>query len=74
MTKEIAVDAALENRLSELEEKVNTLFLRLDSLTSPVNETNIRATVADALRTLADEVEDEEIRPAKRHDPNEDEA
>lgn len=64
----------LLERLELLETRVGNLEDRLNAASSPANEANLRAAFAQSLRNLADDIEeDDELTPAPRVDPNEEE-
>ena len=63
----------LREHLKLIEERVEKLEKRLDAVTGPTSDSNIRASLAQALRGIAEEIEDEELVPAGKFDPNEEE-
>jgi len=62
-----------ENQINELRERI--ILLETLQKNTSVDEGDVKAGLAEALRTIADELdtdEDEELRPGRRVDPNED--
>lgn len=55
-----------EERIAQLEERIK----KLEDFIAEMNpEANLRASMAQAFREMADDLEDEELTPAKRFDP-----
>ena len=66
---------SLESTVERLLTAVDSLEHRVGELEALIADKDVRGSLAETLRTIADELDDDEddVRPARKSDPNEDE-